>query len=69
MSTKKHLRLTGSSDISWKDAIVQTINQASKSVDYISSITLLEQTAKVDGNKIIKYYATMDLSFDIDDRG
>lgn len=69
MSTKKHLRLTGSSDISWKDAIVQTINQASKSIDYISSVTLIEQTAKVDGNKIVKYYATMDLSFDIDDRG
>ena len=69
MSTKKHLKLTGSSDISWKDAIVQTIAEASKTIDYISSVTILEQKADIDGNKIVKYYATMDLSFDIDDRG
>lgn len=70
MSTEKHLRLTGSSDISWKDAIIQTINEASKTIDYLSSITIIEQTAKIDGNKIVKYYATIDLSFNIDkDRG
>lgn len=68
MSTEKHLRLTGISNISWKDAIVQTINEASKTLDYISSIKILEQTAKIDGNKIIEYYATIDLSFGIDKR-
>lgn len=70
MSTEKHLRLTGSSDVSWKDAIVQTISEASKTIDYLSSVTIVEQKAKIDGNKIVKYYATMDLSFNIDkDRG
>jgi len=69
MSTTKHLRLTGSSDISWQDAIIQTIIEASKTIDYISSITVLEQKADIDGNRIAKYYATIDLSFDIDHRG
>lgn len=69
MIAKKHLKLTGSSDISWKDAIVQTIQEASKTIDYISSITILEQSAEVDGNKIVKYYTTLDLTFDIDHRG
>ena len=69
MSTKKHLKLTGSSDVSWKDAIVQTISEASKSIDYISSVTMLEQKADIDGNRIVKYYTTIDLSFDIDNRG
>lgn len=69
MATKKHLKLTGSSDISWKDAIVQTILEASKTIDYISSVTVLEQKADIDGNRIVKYYTTIDLSFDIDDRG
>lgn len=69
MIAKKHLKLTGSSDISWKDAIVQTIQEASKTIDYISSITILEQRAEVDGNKIVKYYTTLDLTFDIDHRG
>lgn len=68
MSTEKHLKLTGMSNISWKDAIVQTISEASKTLDYISSVKILEQTAKIDGNKIIEYYATIDLSFGIDKR-
>lgn len=68
MSTQKHLKLTGMSNISWKDAIVQTINEASKTLDYISSVTILEQTAKIDGNKIVEYYATIDLTFGIDKR-
>ena len=69
MSTEKHLKLTGSSDISWKDAIIQTITQASKSIDYITSVTVVEQKAEIDGNRIVKYYATMDLTFDVDNRG
>lgn len=66
MGTEKHLKLTGSSDISWKDAIVKTINEASKTIDYLSSITVLEQKARIDGNKIVEYYVTMDLTFNID---
>jgi len=66
MSVEKHLKLTGISDISWKDAINKTIAEASKSIDYISSITVLEQKAKIDGNKIIEYYSTIDLCFNID---
>ena len=68
MSTEKHLKLTGTSTVSWKDAIVQTITEASKSLDYISGIKILEQTAKIDGNKIIEYYATIDLCFGIERR-
>lgn len=67
MSIEKHLKLTGISDISWKDAINKTIIEASKSIDYISSVTVLEQKAKIDGNKIVQYYSTIDLSFNIDE--
>ncbi len=67
MTVEKHLKLTGISDISWKDAINKTIIEASKSIDYISSVTVLEQKAKIDGNKIIEYYSTIDLSFTIDE--
>lgn len=51
MDIEKHLIITGTSEVSWKDAIVKTINEASKSIDYISSIKILEQKAKIDGNK------------------
>lgn len=66
MNAEKHLKLTGYSDVSWKDAIVKTINEASKTIDYLSSVTILEQKAKIDGNKIVEYYVTMDLTFNID---
>lgn len=67
MAVEKHLKLTGISNISWKDAINKTIIEASKSIDYISSITVIEQKAKIDGNKILEYYSTIDLSFNIDE--
>ena len=67
MITKKHLKLTGISNVSWKDAITKTISEASKTIDYISSVTVLEQKAKIDGNKIVEYYSTIDLSFSVDD--
>ena len=66
MDVEKHLMITGTSDVSWKDAIVKTINEASKSIDYISSIKILEQRAKIDGNKISEYFVDMDLGFLID---
>lgn len=66
MSTEKHLKLTGSSEISWKDAIVKTITEASKTIDYLSSVKIIEQTAKIDGNKIVEYYTTLELTFNID---
>ena len=43
MSIEKHLKLTGTSDISWKDAINKTILEASKTIDLISKIKILEQ--------------------------
>jgi len=67
MATEKHLKLTGISNISWKDAINKTIIEASKTIDYISTIKVLEQTAKIDGNKIIEYYSTIELAFLIDE--
>ncbi len=66
MATEKHLRLTGSSEISWKDAITQTINEASKTIDYLTSVTILGQTAKITGKKITEYLVDLDLSFTID---
>ena len=67
MENLKHIKITVVSDISWKDAILKAISGASKTIDYISNIKVLEQTAKIDGNKIIEYYATIELTFSIDE--
>ena len=66
MDIEKHLILTGSSEVSWKDAIVKTIDEASKSIDYISSVKILDQRASVDGNKISEYFVDLDLGFFLD---
>lgn len=63
---EKHLKITGASEISWKDAINKTILEVSKTIDYITDITILEQSGKIDGTKIIKYFVTLDLAFEID---
>lgn len=66
MATEKHLKVTGTSDISWKDAIVQTVSEASKTIDYLTGVTILEQRAKINGKKISEYSVDLDLSFVID---
>ncbi len=66
MDIEKHLIITGTSETSWKDAITKTIVEASKTIDYISGIKILEQRAKIDGNKISEYFVDLDLTFLID---
>lgn len=66
MTVEKHLKVSGTSTVSWKDAIVQTVNEASKTIDYLTSVTVLDQRAKIDGKKITEYYVDLDLSFVID---
>ena len=63
---EKHLIITGASTVSWKDAIVKTIDEASKTLDYLTGVKIIEQKAKINGNKISEYYVDLDLTFMID---
>lgn len=67
MSTKKHLIITGISNISWKDATLKAINEVSKTIDYISDIKVLEQRATITNNQISEYQVDIDLSFMVDE--
>ena len=66
MDIKKHLKITGSSTVSWKDAIAKAISEASKTIDYLSEVKIIEQRANIDGNKISEYFVDLDLSFIVD---
>lgn len=66
MDIKKHLKITGSSTVSWKDAIVKAISEASKTINYLSEVKIIEQRANIDGNKISEYFVDLDLSFIVD---
>ena len=48
------------------EMMTKTITEASKTIDYISGIKILEQRAKIDGNKISEYFVDLDLTFLID---
>ncbi len=66
MDIKKHLTITGNSTVSWKDAIVKAIAEASKTIDYLSDVRIIEQRATISGDKISEYFVDLDLSFSID---
>lgn len=66
MDIKKHLMITGNSTVSWKDAIVKAIAEASKTIDYLSEVKILEQRATIDGDKIVEYFVDLDISFTVD---
>lgn len=66
MEIEKHLFITGNSQVSWKDAIVKAVAEASKTIDYLSSVKIIEQRATIDGNKISEYFVDLDISFTID---
>lgn len=63
---EKHLLVTGTSTISWKDAIVKTLEEISKTIDYLSNVTILKQYAHINGNRISEYYVDIDVAFIID---
>ena len=66
MDIKKHLIITGNSNVSWKDAIVKALQEASKTIDYLSEVKILDQRATIDGDKISEYFVDLDLSFTLD---
>ena len=64
--TQKHLLITGTSNVSWKDAIIQAIAEASKTIDYLTDVKILNQRANISGKKITEYFVDLDLAFTID---
>lgn len=66
MGIEKHLSITGSSTVSWKDAVVQAVSEASKTIDYLSSVRVVDQRAQIDGKKLTQYFVDLDISFIID---
>lgn len=66
MKTEKHIKITGYSNLSWKDAIVKSIEEASKTLNHLTCVTVLEQRANLQGGKISEYLVDLDIAFQID---
>ena len=67
MGIEKHIKITGTSNISWKDAIVKAVEEVSKTNNYLTSVKILDQRAKITLNKITEYYVDLDIGFMIQD--
>ena len=63
MGIEKHIQVTGKSTVSWKDAIVQTVEEVAKTIDFVTSVKIIEQRAKITVNKITEYYVDLDITF------
>ena len=66
MKSEKHIKITGYSNLSWKDAIVKSIEEASKTLNHLTCVTVLEQRANLQGGKISEYLVDLDIAFQID---
>ncbi len=59
----KVIEVLAQSNKSWEDAANTAIKEASKSVKNIKSINIVNTSAKVEKNKIVKYRITAQISF------
>ncbi len=62
----KVIEVLAQSSKSWEDAAQNAIDEAAKSVRNIKSIYIVDKSAKVENNKIVKYRITAKISFVID---
>lgn len=66
MGIEKHIKITGSSTVSWKDAIVKTIESIAETTNYLTSLKILDQRAKITVNKITEYFVDLDITYMVD---
>ena len=66
MNSLKHIFITGTSTISWKDATIKAISEAGETLSNLTSVKIIEQRAKIQNNKISEYFVDLDLEFEID---
>jgi len=63
MNTIKVLELIGTSPGSWEEAAQNAIREAHETVEKITGLEVVAQTAKVEGGKITEYRTTVKIAF------
>ncbi len=61
--TVKVIELVGNSEESWEDAAQNALNDADETLENISGIELVDQTAEVNDGQIEQYRSTLHVSF------
>jgi flavin-binding protein dodecin len=63
MNTIKILELIGTSTKNWEDAAENAVQEASETVQGITGLEVVAQTAKVEKGKISEYRTTVKIAF------
>lgn len=66
MSVVKILNLLGSSNQSWDDAVNQAVGEASKTIDNLTGVEVLNTTGVVKAGKIVEYKVNVNVAFAVD---
>ena len=61
----KVIELVGESGISWDDALQSAIREASKTLDGITGVEVVNWTASLDNGEIREYKVNMKLAFGV----
>ncbi|HEU17545.1 MAG TPA: dodecin domain-containing protein [Methanolinea sp.] len=62
-SLAKVIELIGSSSVSWEDAALNAVKEASRTIWHIKGVYLKECTAKVENGRIVEYRANVKITF------
>lgn len=65
MSVYKIIELVGESDSGWQGAVEDAVIRASKTVDGISGVELMNMTAKVKNGRITGWKANVKAAFEV----
>jgi len=66
MSVVKVIELVGASDRGWEEAVQEAVSQASRTLDNITAVEVVNTTADVDDDRIVKYKANVKIAFVVD---
>lgn len=61
----KVIELVGESNVSWDDAVRNAVKEASKSVDNLTGVEVVNFTANVDNSEIVEYKVNLKLAFGV----
>ena len=65
MAILKVIEVLANSTKSWEDAAQNAVTQAAKSVKYIRSVYVQEQSASVEGDTITEYRVNVKITFEV----
>ncbi|SHM50675.1 hypothetical protein SAMN05660826_01198 [Caldanaerovirga acetigignens] len=65
--TVKVIEVVGESKNSWQEAVENAVRDASKTIRNITGIEVRNQTANVQGGKIVEYKADVAIAFKVED--